>query len=130
MIHKINAIDTGSCTMEFLDLSTIRLQYADNITIDLAQMKEDFLAYDEFTEGRKLHKLIIAGEQTDMTKEARLFAQTENQKRSKLIYCEALVLHTKHQVFLGNLYSLFAQLNYPTKVFSNEKQARAWIKKF
>jgi hypothetical protein len=130
MIHKINGIQTDSCTMEFLDLRTIKIQYADNLTIDLAQMKEDFLVYDEFTEGRKLRKLIVAGTHTDISKEARFFAQNENKKRAKLIYCEAFVLHTRHQVFLGNLYTIFAQPNYPTKVFATEAQARLWMKKF
>ena len=130
MIHKVNAIQTDSCSMEFLDVRTIRLQYFDNITIDLAQMREDLVTYHSFTEGRKVRKLIVAGEKTEMTNEARMYAQSISQNRSKLIYCEALVLNTKHQVFLGNLYSLFVQLNYPTKVFSNEEEARTWMKKF
>ena len=130
MIHKINAIQTDSCSMELLDVRTIRLQYFDNITIDLAQMREDLVTYHSFTEGRKVRKLIVAGEKTEMTNEARMYAQSISQNRSKLIYCEALVLNTKHQVFLGNLYSLFVQLNYPTKVFSNEEEARTWMKKF
>ncbi len=111
--------------MEF-DIVVIR--YKEDFEVSLDQAVEDYLAYDEFTQGERVKKLIISGKTTSMSKEARQFIQKANRLRKDKIVAEAIVIHSQAQKVLGNIYLSFLKSQYPIKLFKNEEEATKWLK--
>lgn len=120
-------IRTDSRQISMLNQNTVEIKYFDDITIELDQAKKDYIAYDSFTQDKKVKKLIISGNYTNITNNARKFIRQENTKRVHLIIAEAIVVHSLAQRLFGNFYFNLMKSRYPIKIFSSIEKAKIWL---
>ncbi len=115
-------------SLTMLNEDTVKLVFHDNITIDLDGMKEGLVQLDDFTQNRRLKKLVVVGKKTGITREARKFGHTEIKARGKYTVAEAMVVHTLPQKMIANFYFAFIKNMYPVKYFTDVNDAKEWLK--
>lgn len=113
--------------IQFIEEDLVEIRYFDDVTIKLEDVIEDFKVYDEFTKGKRVKKLVIAGKHSEMTAKARSYAQRENGMRSDRIIAEAIVIHSLGQRMVANFYFRIMRKKYPVRVFNNIAAARKWL---
>lgn len=109
-----------------IDDDTIEIIYHDHSKIDLEAIKAAFAKYDAFTT-KRLKKLTIAGEHTEITAEARKYGHEQSKARRKFIIAEALVVNSLPQKMVANFYSAFIKDLYPIKYFTDAESAKQWL---
>lgn len=110
-----------------LNENTVEISFLDNILIDLESLKAAWIILDEFTQNRRLKKLVIVGRNTDITHEARKNGHASSQARKAYIIAEAMVVHTLPQKMVANFYSRFIKNQYPIKYFTDVDAAKEWL---
>ena len=123
-------VKTDSRQLKFLNEDTVELRYHDNITIELKDVINDYLVYDDFTNKKAVKKLIIAGMHTSITNDARVAIKEENLKRASFIKAEAIVIDSLAQRMFGNFYLRMMRNKYPIKIFTSVEDARNWLEQF
>lgn len=110
-----------------LNEDTVLIAYQDGVVITKEEAVNDYKVYDEFTQRKRVKKLIISGKFTQITSEAREYIQEENKKRSHVIIAEAIVTHSMYQKILGNFYLNIVKRKYPMRIFSDIEEAKVWL---
>lgn len=116
--------------MQMLDENTLEIVFKDNVRIELDDLKQSYVALNEYTGGRKLKKLVITGKQTEISKEARLYGHEQSLRIKDSVIAEAIVVHSLYQKMVINLYTRFIKDSYPTKYFTDFGKAKEWLKDF
>lgn len=111
------------------DDNIIEIVYQDKTLIDLDSAKLIFNEFDKLTEGKRIKKLMIIGQSTNLTEEARHFIIAENNKRKSQIIAEAIVVNSFFQKLSANFYILYLRNIYPTHFFTSKESAQEWLKK-
>jgi hypothetical protein len=125
----MNARILKSVTM--LHGDTLEIIFKDNTLIDLEGIKEAYIEFDKFfVEKKRLKRLVVIGKNTEITKDARKYGQTENKKRKSTCIAEAMVVHNFVQKVLTNFYLKYIEDLYPTRSFTDIEEARAWLYNF
>ncbi len=114
---KSFSVENGICVLEF----------EDRIILDIEAIHIVDRYCDGFTAGKRLKKLIIAGRNTQITKEARVFGQEKSKAMKDFIIAEAIVVHTLPQKMTANFYFRFLKNLYPMKFFTDVDKARQWL---
>lgn len=119
-------------------LSNSRIRLSDDGII-IIYCKEDYQyelqdiqdlveAAGELTGGKKMPTLTIPGKYTEASKEALDFIFSKD----SILYAsaDAYIAQSLSQKIIGNFYLKIKKPSIPTRLFSNEKSALEWLKKF
>lgn len=128
--HTANTMKLESNILKSIcmrDESTVEVEFQDVKTIDVDLLSEAYQILDDFTEGKRLKKLLITAPSNNITKEARHFGEAEAQKRKNAIIAEAIVVHSLPQKMAINFYLNFIKGEYPVRYFTDKSKASEWL---
>lgn len=116
--------------IRMIETDTVEITFHDDFKFDLDSIKRSYKETDDFTQGKRLKRLVICGYNTDITKEARQYGQAENVRLKDNVIAEALVVRSLTQRMITNFYLKFIKDAYPCKAFTKLEDAKAWLKEF
>ncbi len=122
MTTLLQQTEIESAILTFEERNLLKIHYKDNIHLELKDVKELNVFYQNLNSG-PMRVLAISGKFMTSTKEAREYAQARNSKAIG----EAIVIHSLAQRLIAQFYTRFRKADHPTKVFANEKDARTWL---
>lgn len=99
-----------------------------NEEIDVANVKEVVSALEKIGNGKKFPLLIVAGEYTLPTPEARAYIATA--ESDPYASAEAYVIQSFSQKLVGNVFLSFNKPARPTRLFNSQEKAIQWLKTF
>ncbi|MBN8695772.1 MAG: hypothetical protein J0L87_04515 [Bacteroidetes bacterium] len=99
-----------------------------NIEIDVKEVKQVVNALETIFEGKKFPLLIVTGEYTLPTPEARAYIATP--ESDPYASAEAYVVKSLSQKLVGNVYLSFNKPARPTLIFNSEEKALEWLQQF
>ena len=99
-----------------------------NEEIDIANVVEVVSALEKLGEGKRFPLLIVVGEYTLPTPEARAYIATP--ESDPFASAEAYVIQSFSQKLVGNVYLSFNKPARPTRLFTSEEKAIEWLKTF
>jgi hypothetical protein len=85
-------------------------------------------ALETIFEGKKFPLLIVTGEYTLPTPEARAYIATP--ESDPYASAEAYVVKSLSQKLVGNVYLSFNKPARPTRIFNSEEKALEWLQQF
>ncbi len=101
--------------------------FAKDLDVDIEIAKSSVESRINFSKGISYPLLVDMKGIRSFTKEARDYAGKEG---AKLIKAGALVVDSALTKTLGNLFLLINKPNVPTKLFTDEKEAKEWLQHF
>jgi hypothetical protein len=110
--------------------SLVEIIFNDDVQIELEDLKIGYQYLNEVTGGKRLKKLVISGNRTTISKDARLFGHDESIKIKDYVIAEAVVVHSLYQKMIINFYSQFIKDSYPTRYFTDTDKAKLWLESF
>ena len=99
-----------------------------NQDIDVKDVKDVVGALEQIGNGKKYPLLIVSGEYTLPTPEARAYIATA--ESDPFASAEAYVVTSLSQKLVGNVYLSFNKPARPTHIFTSEEKAVEWLKQF
>jgi hypothetical protein len=106
----------------------VEVRVADNHVCSVEEAKEVSDVIRNLGEGKPAPVLRIAGKHSSIGEGVREFiASEESQKR---ILADAIVIRSLSQRLIGNFYLRMNRPRKPTRLFTNEKEAEAWLRQF
>lgn len=102
-------------------------KYKKNITVTYTALKETYDAIYKMIGNKKVCNLVDISNRTDTSKEIRDYALEEN---SKFIIAQAIISNSKLTTFIGDLFITIKKTPFPIQMFSNEQDAKEWLKKY
>lgn len=99
-----------------------------NIEIDIKEVKQVVNALETIFEGKKFPLLIVTGEYTLPTPEARAYIATA--ESDPYASAEAYVVKSLSQKLVGNVFLSFNKPARPTRIFNSEEKAVEWLQQF
>lgn len=99
-----------------------------NQEIDIKDVKDVVATLEQIGNGKKYPLLIITGEYTLPTAEARAYIATP--ESDPYASAEAYVVTSLSQKLVGNVYLNFNKPARPTHIFTSEEKAVEWLKQF
>ncbi len=130
MIKHVKAVARVLKSLKMINKRTLELEFIDHVTVERDGVKEIYKVLDEFTEGHRLKKLLILGEHTEISKEARFLMVEENNIRQSKIIAEAIVVHSFAQKLSANFYMMLLKKIYPVQFFTDHESAEKWLRQF
>lgn len=115
-------------SIQMIEGNICEIIFKDHVRIELQDMVESFDLVNSFTNHKPVKKLVITGERTEISKEARLFGHEASLKIKHNIIAEAIIVHSLYQKMVINFYSKFIKDNYPTQFFVDTAKAMDWLK--
>ncbi|MEW6470434.1 MAG: hypothetical protein AB1458_16090 [Bacteroidota bacterium] len=111
------------------DDGIMRVVFAKNATIDLADMEEAYRIFSDmgFGPGKKKSRQLLSGGPVTLKKEAREYADRTGQD---FFVAAALVSDSVLMRFVINLFNTIHRHGVPFRIFSNEANALSWLKTF
>lgn len=109
----------------YLDDNILCLEYIDDHIVDEENVIEFHAIFNKETKNRKLNLLVLPGQNTSATREAREYSQntTLNCK------AEAILINSLAQRIISNFYISFKnKADYPIKMFNSKEEAVKWLK--
>jgi hypothetical protein len=116
-------------SIKMFDEYIVEIQYNDNVIVSKKDVAQLYELLDAVTEDRSYAKLLIIGNNTVITEEARVEVTNENKKRKDSILAEAIVVKSLGQRIKTNIYIKFISLYYPTQCFDIQEKAHGWLLK-
>ena len=111
-----------------INARTVEVEFEDNVLVEKENIKPIYKLLDEFTSGKRLKKLLVIGEHTEISKEARYMIVHENDLRKNNVIAEAIVVHSFAQKLVCNFYILLLKKIYPTQFFTDRDKATEWLR--
>ena len=111
----------------YLDQHTIELKYKTSVNVNLEDMREILNHLYDFTQNKRLKRLIIISKDAQMALPARLLLQEENKDRKNTIIAEAVLVTSLTQKMTTNFYLKFIKDSYPSKFFTDYNKAKEWL---
>lgn len=110
------------------DDGLVHVRIIGNSEIDVQHVKLVVDTIEELGEGKKFPLLIVVGEFTLPTPEARAYIATA--ESDPYASAEAYVVKSFTQKLVGNVFLSFNQPARPTRIFNDEQKAISWLKGF
>ena len=125
----MKSIKTKTLEISFIDSDILQLKYEDNIDIDKSMSAENYIAYDTLVgQMDNIKRLVVLGENMNMTQDAKMFSKEEDKKREFKIKAQAiLVTDYFHQVASAVYFKLYTP-KYANKTFKSREKALNWLK--
>lgn len=98
----------------------------DDVDIDITDSKETFEAVKSFAVGGKKPVLVFTGKGGTITNEVKRFSAS--QAAGEPTIAEAVIARSLAHKLVVNFLIKFANMGRPMKLFSNEREAVAWLK--
>ncbi len=114
-------------SLSMLDERTMKVEFHEEIMLDLDAITLVDKCCDEFVAGRRLKRLIIAGKNTQITKEARIYGQEKSRQLKDMVIAEAVVVNSLPQKMVANFYFAFIKEFYPARFFTDVEKAKEWL---
>jgi len=109
----------------YLDEDILCVEYDDDLVLDIDMVMEFQAVFAKEAEHRKLKLLVIPGQHTSATMEAREYSQRSTLNCLK----EAIVIQSLAQRIISNFYIAFKnKADYPIKMFNSKEEAVIWLK--
>lgn len=120
-------IDLKHSKIQLSDDGIVIVRCKDDYQYEIGEIQELVAATGVLTNGKKFPTLTIPGKYTQATKEALDFIFSSQ----ATIYSssDAFIAQSLSQKLIGNFYMKIKKPDIPTRLFSNEKSAIAWLKK-
>ncbi|GAB4255282.1 MAG: hypothetical protein Kow0079_12070 [Vicingaceae bacterium] len=103
----------------------LKISFKNNVIIHVFDLYEMVAAAKTYDLYAPYPVLSIVGKNNKFSRSAKQLDLTKIRVKNNL--CEAIVVKTKAEKFLLNLYYKFYQMPYPVKGFYNEEEAKSWI---
>jgi hypothetical protein len=120
----MNVLKIKNGRVEIID-NIVFIHVNDNAEFDVADMLVLFQFRKKILGENRYGVLLISGEHSTITNEARKLAALP--EHAYLRQAFAMVVHSLSQRIIGNLYIKFDKPPSPTRLFTNEEKARAWV---
>lgn len=117
-------------SLKMLDDTTVEVLYRENAQVNLKELKILMDQIYEFTENKRLKRLIVISKNAAMDMKARHFLQEENMNRKNTIIAEAVVVTSLTQKMTTNFYLKFIKDLYPCRFFTDVEKAKEWLKNY
>ena len=101
------------------------VEYIDDYIVDEEDVIEFHAIFNKQAEKGKLKLLVLPGQNTSATREAREYSQ------NTVLNCssEAIVIHSLAQRIISNFYISFKnKADYPIKMFNSKDEAVKWLR--
>lgn len=127
-LHKLQKIEFEHYAVSLRKDGIIHITVAGNHEIDVSDVKVIVDAIEKIGKGKKYPLLIVTGEYTLPTPEARAYIATP--ESDPFASAEAYVVKSLSQKLVGNVFLSFNKPARPTKIFNSEEKALEWLKGF
>ena len=127
-IKTIQTVDFEFYSVNLRNDGLVYVKIAGNEEIDVKNVVEIVSALETFWKGTKFPLLIVIGEYTLPTPEARAYIATP--ESDPYASAEAYVIQSFSQKLVGNVYLSFNKPARPTRLFNTEEKATEWLKTF
>ncbi len=111
----------------WMEENILRCIFTEQLEMDLEIAKHCVATRIAFSEGKSHLCLIDMRELKSTTKEAREYMGVEG---AKLITAGALLIGSPLTRMLGNIFLTINKPNVPTKLFTDETEAKEWLKQY
>jgi hypothetical protein len=109
----------------YLDEDTLCVEYIDDHVVDEENVMEFHAIFNKEAEKEKLKLLVLPGQNTSASREAREYSQNTVLNSSG----EAIVVYSLAQRIISNFYISFKnKAAYPIKMFNSKEEAVKWLK--
>jgi len=125
--QKMEPLSNVLQSLKMLDDNTVEVLYRENARVNLEEIKTLMDKMYEFTENKRLKRLIVITKNATMDMKARHFLQEENMSRKNTIIAEAVVVTSLTQKMTTNFYLKFIKDLYPCRFFTDVEKAREWL---
>ncbi len=109
----------------YLEDDILCVEYIDDIILSEDNVMEFHAIFAKETEERRLKLLVLPGQNTSASREAREYSQRTVLKSLG----EAIVINSLAQRIISNFYISFkSKADYPIKMFNSKDEALKWLK--
>jgi hypothetical protein len=109
----------------YLEEDILCLEYIDDYIVDEDNVIEFHAVFNKEAEQRKLKLLVLPGQNTTATREAREYSQHSILNSLG----EAIIINSLAQRIISNFYISFKnKADYPIKMFNSKDEAVKWLK--
>lgn len=105
-----------------------RVIHFPGVELTLADAQETMAAYLKVSKGEKLPLLVDTTEMKSMTRESRLYYASEETAQTGCAV--AIIIGTPVSKVLGNFYIGLSKPHLPSRLFTSEEEALAWLRSF
>lgn len=109
------------------DDGILNAKYKKNVVVNKDSLDETYLIIRGIIGSNKVCQLIDLSNRKDTSKEVRDYAVVEN---AKFMKAQALLVNSTLTKYIANLYISLKSVTYPIKLFTNETEAREWLKAY
>ncbi len=117
-------------SISMLDDNTLEVIFQDRVMLDLQAMQLVDQFCSELVGDLRVKRLIIAGRNTQISKEARVYGQLKSKELKNKVIAEAVVVNSLTQKMVANFYFAFVKDFYPAKFFTDIDKAKEWLSEF
>ncbi|MES2617169.1 MAG: hypothetical protein V4613_04780 [Bacteroidota bacterium] len=114
-------------SLKMIDEQTVEIVFKDHSIIDVEELKDSYSKLHQFTNGKRIKKLIVSGKFTEITRQAREYGHNESHKIKDKVIAEAMVVHSLGQKMVANFYLRCIKNIYPVKFFTEVQKAKEWL---
>lgn len=127
-ISILEKIDFSTLSVSFRNDGIAQVKVRGNDEIDIKHVIQVVDTLGKFGKGKKFPLLILVGEYTLPTPEARTYIATP--ESDPYASAEAYVIQSFTQKLVGNVYLSLNKPARPTRMFNSEEKAIEWLKAF
>ena len=127
-ISILEKVDFPTLSVSFRSDGIVNVQIQANDEIDVIHVIQVVDVLEKVGKGKKFPLLIVVGEYTLPTPEARAYIATP--ESDPYASAEAYVIQSFTQKLVGNVYLSLNKPARPTKMFNSEEKAIEWLKAF
>lgn len=124
----MRSIQTLTCVIETPEPGIIVVRYHDNITVEISDLKRDLELVDYLSGAKEFKRMIVAGEYSDITTEARKHYEAQSRLWQHRIIKEAIVVKSMAHRILAMGYMSVTKTYFPIRVFVSENDAINWLR--
>lgn len=121
-------IESSFATYEIKD-GIVYTTIKEGVEIDLEHMDEGIAARDKIQQGSPMLSLTDIRNIYSITNQARSYA-AKHERLQQLTTASAILSSTLATKLFANFFVKFDQPKYPTKIFTDKKNAIAWLETF
>ena len=122
----MTSITTKTAILSYLEKDIMILRLIEDSEIDLKEAVETFEATLKLAEGRKYAMMIDATVSVQVSSAAREYSAKK--ERQKNLIAQAIVVTSLANKIIGNFIIKVNKPYAPTRLFSNEEDALAWLR--
>ncbi|MGZ4074004.1 MAG: DUF7793 family protein [Bacteroidia bacterium] len=129
--HEVKIIQSAYfeiLSVELRNDGLVQVKVKGNEEIEIKNVVEVVSALEKFWQGKKFPLLIVVGEYTLPSADARAYIATA--ESDPYASAEAYVIQSFSQKLVGNVYLNLNKPARPTRLFNSEEKAIEWLKTF